>query len=100
MSMNEEIKQTAEKVKKQSFRPTASTALADGSLVEMVYRPEENATAFCVFKDGAIRYEPNLLVNGQRLVPYSPGNNLLRNEVVLFPSRAAEYESEQKLTAK
>jgi hypothetical protein len=97
MSTNEEIKQAAGKVKKQSFRPTASTALADGSLVEMLYHPEENATAFCVSKDDAIRYEPSLLVNSQRLVPYSPGNNLLRNEVVLFPSRAAEYESEQKL---
>ena len=30
-------------------------------------------------------------------MPYSPGNNLLRNEVVLFPLEAAEYESEQKL---
>jgi hypothetical protein len=56
-------------VKKQSFRPTASTALADGSLVEMVYHPEENATAFCVSKDGEILYEPSLLVNSQRLVP-------------------------------
>ena len=42
-------------------------------------------------------YEATLLVNGQRLVPYSPRNNLLANEVVLFPSKAAEYESEQTL---
>jgi hypothetical protein len=66
----------------------------------LVYHPEENVTAFCVFKDGAMRYEPTLLVNQQRLVPYSPGNNLLRNEVVLFPSRAADYESEQELVEK
>jgi hypothetical protein len=97
MSMNEDVKQAAEKVKKQSARPTASAILPDGSLVEMVYRQEENRTSFCVFKDGAIRYEPSLLTGGQRLVPYSPGNNLLRNEVVLFPSESAEYESEQKL---
>ena len=30
-------------------------------------------------------------------MPYSPQNNLLRNEVVLFPSEAAEYGSEQDL---
>jgi len=97
MSMNEEIKQAAEKVKKQSAKPTVSTVLSDGSLVEMVYRPEENRTSFCISKDDAIGYEPSLLVNQQRIVPYSSGNNLLRNQVVLFPSQAAEYESEQKL---
>jgi len=43
-----------------------------GSLAEMVYRPEENRTLFCVSKDGEFRYETSLLVNGQRLVPYSP----------------------------
>lgn len=97
--MSEEIKQKVEKVRKEKehAQPTASAILADGSLAEMVYRPEENRTTFCVSKDASLRYEPNLLAGGQRLVPYSPGNNLLRNEVVLFPSEAAEYESEQKL---
>ena len=85
--MSEEIKHAAEKIKKQSARPTASTILADGSLVEMVYRPEENRTLFCISKESSIRYEPSLLAGGQRLVPYSPGNNLLRNEVVLFPRK-------------
>ena len=86
-----------EKVKKDSARPIVSAVLADGSLAEMVYRPEENRTCFCVSKDGELRYENSLLHNGQRLVPYSPRNNLLVNEVVLFPSEASEYESEQQL---
>ena len=30
-------------------------------------------------------------------MPYSPRNNLLVNEVVLFPSEATEYESEREL---
>ena len=34
-----------------------------------------------------------------RLVPYSPGNNLLKNEVVLFPSEPEEYGSEEELLA-
>src|SRR5256885_7705476 len=58
---------------------------------------QESRTLFCVSKDGAFRYETSLLVNGQRLVPYSPRNNLLTNEVVLFPSEPSEYESEKKL---
>ena len=89
--MSEEIKEIADKAKKKSARPTVSTVLPDGSLIEMLYRTEEHRTLFCVSKEGEIHYETNLLVNGQRLVPYKPRNNLLTNEVVLFPSEPAEY---------
>ena len=95
--MGEKLKHAVERVKTQSSRPTVSAVLADGSLVEMLYRPEENRTFFCISKDGDIRYETNLLVNGRRLAPYSPRNNLLTNEVVLFPSEPAEYGTEQEL---
>src|SRR5439155_16376802 len=93
--MEDKLADTIEKAKKQDARPTVSTVLPDGSLVEMVC--QENRTLFCVSKDGAFRYETNLLVNGERLVPYSPRNNLLSNEVVLFPSEPLEYDSEQEL---
>src|SRR3989442_1692419 len=93
--MEEKLAETIEKTKKQGARPTVSTVLPDGSLAEMVC--QENRTLFCVSKDGDFRYEANLLVNGQRLVPYSPRNNLLTNEVVLFPSEPLEYGSEQEL---
>jgi len=93
--MEDKLAETIEKAKKQAARPTVSTVLPDGSLVEMVYR--ENRTVFCVSKDGGFRYETDLLENGQRLVPYSPRNNLLTNEVVLFPSEPLEYTSEQEL---
>jgi hypothetical protein len=95
--MPEEIKQAVEKAKKEAARPTTAAVLPDGSLAEMLYRPEEGRTLFCVAKDGEIRYETSLLANGQRLVPYSPRNNLLTNEVVLFPSEPAEYGTEQGL---
>jgi hypothetical protein len=95
--MSEEIERATEKAKKQSARPIVSTALSDGSLVEMVYRPDETRTLFCISRNGEVRYETNLLVNGQRLVPYSPRNNLLTNEVVLFPSESSEYQSEEEL---
>ncbi len=95
--MSEAIKQIADKVKEKAARPTVSATLPDGSLVEMLYRPEEHRTLFCVSNGDEIRYETNLLVNGQRIVPYSPRNNLLTNEVVLFPSEPAEYGTEQEL---
>src|SRR2546426_4651170 len=93
--MEEKLTDTIEKAKKQTARPTVSAILPDGSLAEMVYR--ENRTLFCISRDGAFRYETNLLVNGLRLVPFSPRNNLLSNEVVLFPSEPLEYDSEEKL---
>lgn len=89
--------ETIEKAKRDNARPTVSAVLPDGSLAEMVFTPEENGTRFCVSKDGDLRYAASLMVNGQRLVPYSPRNNLLTNEVVLFPSEATEYDSEQQL---
>src|SRR5437016_4717791 len=95
--MTQDLKQAPEKAKKQSARPTVSTVLADGSVVEMIYRPEERRTLFCVSKDGEYRYEPNILDQDRRIVPYSPRNNLLLNDVVLFPSEASEYESEKEL---
>jgi hypothetical protein len=95
--MNNPVKKTLEKAKKETAKPTVSAILADGSVVEMVYRPEESRTLFCVSKDGAIRYETMLFENGRRMVPYSPKNNLLLNEVVLFPSEAAEYGCDEQL---
>src|SRR5438094_5739917 len=93
--MEEKLADTSVKAKNQAARPNVSTVLPDGSLAEMVC--QESRTLFCVSKDGDFRYETNLLVNGQRLVPYSPRNNLLSNEVVLFPSEPSEYDSESKL---
>ncbi len=95
--MTDPVKATVESAKKRLAQPVVSAVLGDGALVEMLYRPEEHRTLFCVMQDGAIRYETNVLVNGQRLAPYSPKNNLLRNDVVLFPSEPAEYGTEREL---
>jgi len=97
--MAEDTKQAVEEVKKQSARPTVSTTLSDGSLVEMLFRPEEHQTLFCVWRNGGWKHENSLLDKGLRLVPYSPDNNLIRNEVVLLPSGPEEYGSDEKLIA-
>lgn len=78
-------------------KPTASAVLADGSLVEMLHRPEEHRTLLCVMKDGAIREETSIETSGYRLVPYTPENNLLVHDVVLFPSETLDYGSEEEL---
>ena len=78
--------------------PTVSAVLPSGALVEMLYDPAERRSAFVVWQDGAWRIEPHILLDpARRLVPYSPHNNLIQNEVVLLPSSPAEYESEERL---
>src|SRR5437879_1648639 len=93
--MENKLADRIEKAKKQAARPTVSTVLPDRSLSETAY--QEHRTRCCVSTDGALRYQTSVLVTVQRLVPYSPRNNLLTNEVVLFPSEPVEYDSESKL---
>jgi hypothetical protein len=82
---------------KQRSKATVSAILPDGSLVELVYQPDARQTVLCVCQHGEIRYETTVADEQRRLAPLSNRNNLLRNEVVLFPSHAAEYGSAEAL---
>lgn len=79
--------------------PVVSATLRDGTLLETVYRPDEGRTLLCVSREGEVRYEPSLDGEGERLVPYSPRNNLLTNGIVLLPSEATEYGTDADLVA-
>src|SRR5262245_3267495 len=80
--------------------PTVSAVLPDSALVEMLYRPDEQQSVFAVWKDDVWRHEPAIVLDaGRRLVPFSPQNNLIRNEVVLFPSAPEEYATDESLIA-
>jgi hypothetical protein len=80
--------------------PTVSAVLANGAIVEMVYRPLERRSAFAIWDADRWRLEPVLDDgSGRRLVPYSSQNNLLRNEVVLLPSEPLEYGTESDLVS-
>jgi hypothetical protein len=78
--------------------PTASAVLGDGSLLEMVCRPQERNTQFVVWRDGAWSLKNKIKVDFSReLVPYAYTNNLIQHNVVLFPSEPAEYDSDAAL---
>jgi len=80
--------------------PTASAVLPTGELVEMVHDPVEETTRLVCGTADAWGYESEVEVRpGEKLVPYSPGNNLLVHEVVLLPSEPAEYGGERELLA-
>jgi CHC2 zinc finger len=96
IAMDTNVKQPLKTVKHQAT-PTPSAVLTDGTLVEMIYDPAQARTRFAVCRNGVVSYEDDFLMQGQRLVPYSPHISLLVNEVVLFPSQVDEYESEEDL---
>jgi hypothetical protein len=96
--MNPNLNKISDGIKPQKPVPTVSAVFDDGGILEMVYRPEEKRTAFVLWKDGEWKFEPSLNVDPfRRLVPYSPNNNLIKNEVVLLASEPEEYGSEESL---
>ena len=85
---------------RQRTTATAGAVLEDGALVELVYDPRAQRTSLAVWRNQACEVVPSLeLPTGERLVPYSPGNNLIKNDVILLPSGPEEYGSEAELVA-
>jgi hypothetical protein len=80
-------------------RPSAGAVLADGRVVELVYRPEEGSTAFIVGKGDEWEEMESVEAAGEILIPFTPQNNLLVHHVVLLPSEPVEYGSEEELRA-
>lgn len=80
-------------------KPTISRRLPDGTLIELLYRPEVEATSLAIrTPDGAVRIDPELaLAGGERLVPYSAGNNLIATGCVRLPSDVGDYGGKQAL---
>lgn len=76
---------------------TPSALLPNGRILEMVYDPALMETQFAVFQEEEVTYEKSITLENTTLSPYSPKNNLIKNEVVLFPSQAEEYGSEVEL---
>ena len=79
--------------------PAVSRRLPDGTLIELLYRPAEAKTAFAVGRAGAWTIEDHIDIGGERLVPFSPRNNVIRNDVVLLPTEPAEYGTVPELLA-
>ncbi len=74
--------------------PTVSAVFSDGQIVELVFDPLERRTRFVVWQDGAWNFEKIVRTPaGERLIPYSAQNNLIKKEVVLFPTEPCEYGS-------
>lgn len=71
----------------------------DGTLIETIFDPERDRTAFLVASGNSIEVVPEIERDAQRLVPVSAGNNLLKHRAVLLPGEATEFGSVDDLVA-
>ena len=86
--------------KQKRIVPTASAVLDDGTIVEMVYRPDLRRTLFTVYSGGRWTLQDTVDIEPDtKFVPFSANNNLIKNEVVLLPSEPRIYGSEAQLVA-
>jgi hypothetical protein len=84
--------------KKREAVPAVSRCSPDGTLIELLYWPERRQTAFAVWRDARWTILERVEADyGELLVPFLPGNNLIKNQVVLLPSEPQIYGSEEKL---
>src|ERR1700675_4191247 len=66
----------------------------------MAFQPKQRRTLFVIYNAGRWTLQDAIdLGSDARLVPFSPNNNLIKNEVVLLPSEPMIYGSEEKLVA-
>ena len=94
----EDRQTTPDAAQKARNLPTVSAILDDGTIVETLYDAAARRTAFAVWQDGTWREEAMITMDtGERLVPYSASNNLLKHGVVLLPSRPEEYGTDADL---
>jgi hypothetical protein len=79
--------------------PIVSRVCEDGTLLEALYDVLTSSTSLAIrTPDGRVSVEAShTLPNGERLVAYSPGNNLLSTGCVLLPSDLGDFEDKGDL---
>lgn len=86
--------------KQQRITPAVSQRLPDGGILELIYLPDTERTAFAVFQHNEARIESFVdTESGERLVPISATNNLIKHGAVLLPGTPEEFGSIGELIA-
>jgi len=78
-------------------QPVIVSAAGDDIIVETIYGPETNRTAFVIGTGDTVSIASHWECAGVRYRPVSPGNNLLKHRALLFPSEPLEFGSEAEL---
>lgn len=78
--------------------PTVSVVEADGGLVELVCSADQKETRLAQARGATVTLHESIDEGGERLVPISARNNLIRHGVVLLPEKAEAFDSPAALT--
>jgi len=82
------------------IKPILKTAIfTTDTLYEMVFDRDANKTSFTkINRDGTIEYLlEEVEIDGRKYRPLPPTYNLVDKDVILFPSVATEYQSEEEI---
>ncbi|MEI6238052.1 MAG: hypothetical protein WCP15_00780 [bacterium] len=82
------------------IKPILKTAIfTTDALYEMVFDRDTNKTSFTkINRDGTIEYLlEEVEIDGRKYKPLPPTYNLVDKDVILFPSVAIEYQSEEEI---
>lgn len=80
--------------------PAVSAVLDEGTIVELLNDPSACRTHFGIWRAGEWRTRDEFTDPlGNRRVPYSSTNSLIRHRVILLPSQPQEYATEDALVA-
>jgi len=87
------------KNKKQDKKIPVSSFKTENEIYEMVYDKYDNSTSFFkITRDGEFRcFVDEFTHEGKTYVPLPPDHELLSKDVILFPSAAMDYGSEDEL---
>jgi hypothetical protein len=83
--------------KKPKIKSLVSRVLSSGTMIEMLYLPDEERTAFAVCEDGKIDVKSKISIGGTLFYPIPHDRDLVNRGVILFPSAATEYGSVDEL---
>jgi hypothetical protein len=67
-------------------------------MIELIYQPSTKSTKFAIARDGSVTIRSEIDFGGERLVPFSPNNNLIKNGAVLLPAEPQAFGSAEELT--
>ena len=85
---------------KKRAAPTISSILDDGTIVELVHEPLNHQTSFACYAHGKWTSQTQVTEpHSEDLIPYSASNTLIKNKVVLFPSKPEDYGTQEELVA-
>jgi hypothetical protein len=91
---------TSRKNQQELCTPIASRVLSDGRLVELILDSGTKKTTLAIFDGTEVTFANDIAIEGgQRLVPISASNSLIRHQAIVLPEAPEAYGDVDSLVA-